>query len=375
MTDAIKNSQKNQPIKQSQMKKALKETDFKLIGLRLHKIDFEIDQPINEVNFANLEHRTDLTKYVEQLIENITNNTNNRTYKVDLIGDASFITEVEASLNEAFNKNNTPLESEGISGLPNNLYMKEKKANKGTIETTKGSYIQIIYQKDDLYYYLGAKVPYSNYLDDENFLKKIGLDADQVAYKACIVARSKSGIDRNNIKVFDKNSKPAKYWYEQFLGLQEKRDDEMNTKNLHHEIRKLIRSKLRKYPEDFDFLYKSLVVVLKKKNHTLNYSEDIVKLFTEYNGINKDSTTNLDELAEDVKNLINKDKFDTSFNVIPSAIKVKSYTHRDSLNKIALTIQDDTEIENIITCRKDDKSNKIVEIKSNEIYDFICKRM
>ena len=94
----------------------------------------------------------------------------------------------------------------------------------------KGSLIQALLYDDerDKYTYLLAKVEHTDFVDDSDFSFKSGFSKDmKKLWKSCIFE-----IDDLNASIFQANvysNNVAKYWYDNFLELDQRVSDEVNT--------------------------------------------------------------------------------------------------------------------------------------------------
>lgn len=168
--------------------------------------------------------------YVRQLITYINGNTSIREYRTRSVN-----TEViSCILDIVKNQIDTDLVMGKIDFIANRLLLKEREAQTSVAHmdtnVQKGSLIQaLLYdEEDDKYTYLLAKVEHTDFVDDSDFSFKSGFSKDmKKLWKSCTFEIDDLNAASFSAKVY--SNTVAKYWYDNFLELDQVVSDEVNT--------------------------------------------------------------------------------------------------------------------------------------------------
>lgn len=342
-----------------------------IISTALHQINVE-DEECRKISIG--EH-ADLEEYLSNLLDEIRKKEQKRSYEF-----ARNITDLKTIL-ESYYKNNQLQENENSNTLSKKLLDVEVETdrkyghlgNSDNGHIKKGSFLQFIYKENEKIFYLGVKIEHQEFLDESDFKKKIGLSIANKVYKATQVIFDDKGKPAS-INIFDTNSTPAKYWWKDFLVLKVVRDDALNTSEASRHVINTIEKYKKNFPVDYTILRGSAIAAFKQEG-VMNYDEFISNIFEKYTPDNPDFELALKELTKKLKDLPEKKKFDTQFNLVPSEVKFKKI-------KIKLTSQIDISydeemknIENKIWSQKDNDEYKVVVKVDEEAYNrFNFKR-
>ncbi len=190
--------------------------------------------------------------------------------------------------------------------------------NKGIVK--KGSFLQFIYRENSEIFYLGVKIEHQEFLDENDFKKKVGLSVANKVYKACHVSYVKSVP--NKINIYDTNSKPAKYWWYSFFELKVVRDNALNTKEASQKVVSSLAKYKKEFPKDYTYL-RNAVITAFKQNSEMNYDDFIKNTFENYKSDNDAFNEKIKELIKKLKELPKKEGFDTKFTLVPSEVNFK----------------------------------------------------
>lgn len=210
--------------------------------------------------------------------------------------------------------------------------------------------------------YLGVKIEHQSFLDEHDLKKKIGLSIENKIYKACKVVYDADGIPSDAL-VFDTNSKPAVYWWRDFLELAEQRGDALNTRTASTEVVKLLNAIKREFPADHTILRNATIAAF-KQDSVMRYDVFIQQTFGNYVCDDPELSKRLPKLIEDLKKLPERKKFDTMFSLVPSEVTFKK-TKINLTAEISISYEDGIDnLENKIWSEKSSTGKKLVVIES-----------
>ena len=196
-----------------------------------------------------------------------------------------------------------------------------------------------------------------------NLQLQSGLPIDKKALKTAIIKVTELGTDvEMEITVTDSSSGIAKYWTDEFLEVTEITSDEQNTKNAFNHIEKVLSQNLKKQaPSDYTELRNNLVGYFKTQT-AFQYDELINQVFGTYTFDNPE--VSLDDIKEKVNKLVQKEKFDTHFTLVPSEIKARFKKTYKVSDEIELRTNGHIEgLRHIIKATTNTIGEKILEIK------------
>lgn len=322
--------------------------------------------------------KKDLKSYLDELLSEIKTQKHKREYNfqrnttefyktLEAIADPTNTTKDESANSLAARLLSKEIDADKKYGhLGNSTKTKPKKDN---THLKKGSFLQFIYYENNIQSYLGVKIEHQLFLDEDDFRKKIGLSVSNKIYKACKVDFDLSH-NPINVLVFDTNTKPAVYWWNDFLELKEERTDAYNTEIACNEVIKVINGIKKDFPADYTYLRNAVITAFKQKEQQMDYSDFIEKTISHYVPVDaKLLEEKLPKIIKKLQELPDKKNFDVRFNLIPSSVPFKKGTIKLS-KEITLHIDEDIEnIEKKIWSEQRPCGMKVVVINSTEGYD------
>ena len=323
-----------------------------------------IDVNSNSVTPINLQlNPQNLNDYVEELLNEIIANPNRRTYTFK-----SGNTEVKTSLRKILENDD---DIENITEL-NAKRLLEKEINTQewmrsrnmSVEIQKGSLLHLNFDINGTKQIIICKVEHDEVLNELNFEKVRGLNTKKKVFKSILIIFDIQGEITENY-VFDKHN--SKYWWDDFLELQQQYTDDDNTEKSLNEIDKTLTPLRNKFYADYVILRNSVIGYF-KNNDNLNYSDFISNVVEGYDPVNDDFPKQA--LVTKLNELPSKKGFDTQFSVVKKKIN-KKIKHRIKLaNNLFLSIDDYVDnLKNILKTWKDPQGNKYVQILSSQGYD------
>lgn len=294
----------------------------------LHHVDIQA----NTVTPIEIDETSvNLNNYVESLVEEIHNNPNRRKYQFK---DGN--TQVKTTLIPILQN------GEGLNDIILNnakrLLEKEKKSQERiarlNIEIQKGSLLHLSFYSDNSHKVIICKVEHDEVLSEINFDLIRGLNTKKKVFKAILVYLDDDyNITHNYVN--DKNS--SKYWWDDFLELEQLNTDDDNTEKSLNELDKALSTYKGKYYTDY-LLLRNTLIGFYRSNDTLNYSDIVDNVFESYSPVNPAFPK--DKLVEKIKDLPEKKGFDTQFKISKKKI-TKKIKHRIRLqSNLYLSLDD-----------------------------------
>lgn len=188
-------------------------------------------------------------------------------------------------------------------------------------EIKKGSLIQSLLELEDEYIFIIALVEHHRFIDDNDLKYKDGMpDDEKVALKSARIHLSKEG-NIAHIFLSDTTKKITDYWYNEFLELDETKDDITNTKLAYNKYSSLLRHAVYgKSSSDHEALKNALNIYF-SHNNTFSHDECVNFLFDSYEPVNAD--LDLKSIRDKFSECNNKNIFDNTFTIDTTPIKSK----------------------------------------------------
>lgn len=329
----------------------------------LHTSLYFVDHNKDIVDKIPVEEKSDhLQKYITGLLEEIIASGNERKFL--------FVSETT----QVYTSCQSFLKSDYINAAEINakrLLSKEKVAQKAIEHLNKkiqtGSLIQSLVEIDENEKIIVlSKCDYNTFLEKGNFDISNGLPLDKKLFKAILVKFN--GVEVSDVYVYDTTGRIAKYWWHDFLELQEKYTDTYNTdKVLDMLERKVFNSMKKKFPADREILRNSTLGYIRNREE-FDITEYVSEVFKNYKPENSEFETKA--AIETILKLPEKFNFDKRFSVDPKAIK-KRMTGKVVLGE-GMTLILNKELKNFrstIQTEKDSEGNKLLIIKTDQGYD------
>nr|WP_288466617.1 nucleoid-associated protein [uncultured Pseudomonas sp.] len=333
----------------------------------LHHID--IEKNANTKFPADLNNR-ELEVYLETLLREINEKEQKRLFLLPL--QQTTFKKVANSISKSFDLEENSVGTE----LAERLLAIEVKTSQKYAHLSKkddthvkiGSFLQFTYTDKGCLRYLGVKVEHQVILDQTDFKKRAGLGLTEKIYKAFNVEYNKEGIP-TDIYIYDSKSKLTKYWWQEFLELQEKNTDTFNTQKASQEVINKLAILKKSFPQDHTILRNATIAAFKQKE-TMNYTEFLEKTIKNYKSDDPGFEKAKAPLLQKLEELPQKKGFDTIFNLVPEAVPFRRTTYK--LNKdIFLTIKDGIEnLESKIWSETTLDGRELVVIESTEAKKF-----
>lgn len=295
------------------------------------------------------------------MIEEILSNLNKKQYR-----PKSLKTEVVSLVVEsAIDLRVEPDSSEMIANrLLNKEIERQKEVDRLNIELKKGSLIQSLLKDGDYLYYIITKIENVDILDIDIMFKRSGLPYENKSFKNCLFKIEESG-DVCDIFLSDKNGPIADYWDNLFLELEEVTSDENNTLQTYNYLTHKIKKEIEKEsPSDYTLL-RNQVLGFFMTQEEFNLEDFFNFTFGSYQPENPE--IDIQKIKESITDQLSAKKFDTEFNIVPSAIKSRKTKETKKVNDcISITLDGfDQEIKNNIKTREE-HGEKFIMIKSTE---------
>ncbi|MEI7014647.1 hypothetical protein [Leptospira licerasiae] len=340
-------------------------TKPRIISSLLHQIDLDLKISLN-IKITN--QNEDLDSYLDDLLNEITAKTQHRAYE--------FHRETTESYNIllSYSKENDLSNNQSADAFASRLLDIELKTEQryghlntlGKGHVKKGSFLQFLYKKGNNLEYLGVKIEHQTFLDETDLRKRIGLSTDRKVYKACRVTFSKGNPDE--VYIYDTNTKPSVYWWQDFLELKESRTDKYNTKQSIDEVVRVVNQLKSDYPADHTILRNSCIASFKQEGE-MRYVDFVENTFKNYSPITKDLKEKLPNIIEKLLELPEKKKFDTTFNLVPSEVQYKK-TKFVLTQEISLVIAEGIlNLNDKVWAEKTSSGKKLVVIESAEGFE------
>lgn len=306
------------------------------------------------------------SEYVGQLISYINSNSSVREYQT-----RSANTEVISCILDIIgNQIDDEFVTSKIDAIANRLLLKEYETQNAMTQLNtnvqKGSLIQaLLYDEDnDKYTYLLAKVEHTEFVDDFDFTFKSGFSKDKkTIWKTCIFNIDNFIGPIFPAKVYSNHA--AKYWWHDFLELDEVISDEFNTDRAFRSIESVLNRNVKNIaPRDHTVLRNTIIGYF-KSNNFIDYDTMIDNTLKNYVPVELESEK-MNKIVEKIRELPEKQKFDRQFNTVPSVINARIRKIYDICPGVQLKITDAiADLDNTIKAYRDDDGNKYISIKTD----------
>lgn len=306
------------------------------------------------------------SNYVRQLITYINGNTSIREYRTRLVN-----TEViSCILDIVKNQIDSDLVMGKIDFIANRLLLKEREAQTSVAHmdtnVQKGSLIQaLLYdEEDDKYTYLLAKVEHTDFVDDSDFSFKSGFSKDmKKLWKSCTFEIDDLNAASFSAKVY--SNTVAKYWYDNFLELDQVVSDEVNTDKAFRAIESTLNRNVKNIaPRDHTLLRNSLIAYF-RSNDFIDYNTMITNTVENYHPVELEQEK-LEKVIEKLRELPEKHNFDQQFNTVSSAINARIRKVYDVCHGVQLKITDAIDdFDDTIKAYRGNDGNRYIRIKTD----------
>lgn len=309
--------------------------------------------------------------YVKQLITYINGNTSIREYHTRSIN-----TEViSCILDIVKNQIDTDFVTSKMDLIANRLLLKECEAQTSVAHMNtnvqKGSLIQaLMYDEEkDEHTYLLAKVEHTDFVDDEDFSFKSGFSKDmKKLWKSCIFKIDDINATDFSAKVY--SNTVAKYWYDNFLELEQVVSDEVNTDKAFRAIDSTLNRSVKNIAPRDHTLIRNAMIAYFKSNDYIDYDTMIQNTLENYHPVELEQEK-MDKVLEKIRELPDKYKFDKQFNTVSSVINARIRKVYDVCRGVQLRITDAIDdFDDTIKAYRDTDGNRYIKIKTDNDFTF-----
>jgi len=239
----------------------------------------------------------------------------------------------------------------------------------------KGSFLQFVFDDDSGMHYLGVKVEHQFFLDESDFSRRAGIGESHKIYKACKVSFGEQG-KIGEVLIFDTNSSPSAYWWEDFWELVELRTDSYNTGLAVKAVVKALSSLKQHAPADYTILRNATVAAFRGTG-IMKFDDFVSNVFGGYVLTQESAKSRFNEIVKKLRALPATKKFDGEFNLVPSSVPFRKLT-LPLTSEISMTFDEDMpNIEDKIWASKtvDGKGVVVVEADEAALKKFKLKPM
>ena len=236
----------------------------------------------------------------------------------------------------------------------------------------KGSFLQFLYKDANGLAYLGVKLEHQTYVDEKDFKRRSGLPEGSKVYKACHANFNASGVP-TSVHAYDTNSKPAAYWWKEFLELAVIRDDKQNTAIAVKAVVRVVGNLKSKFPHDHTVL-RNAVIGAFRQGGVMNYSQFIQNVFNSYEPYDVELLKQLPLTIKKLQDLPLNTGFDTQFDLIPSEVEFRR-TKVELTDEISIDYKADlNNISSKIWSERMSDGRNLVVIHSETAYKYFTPK-
>ncbi len=338
-----------------------------------------ITQAVRVIDYENRKVLTrkimpNFSEYIAQLISYISDNNSVRKYRTRSVN-----TEVISRVLEITrHQEDADLITQNVDIMANRLLQKEIETNERITQmgtnVQKGSLILALIEDEGNISYLLAKVEHTDFFDDIDYSIKSGFSKDtKKIWKTCSFEIDDIHAAEFEARIYSNTA--AKYWWHDFLELEELQSDENNTKRAFRFIEKILNYHLKKAaPHDHMIIRNSIYLYFNSVEH-FDYGEMLDQTVRNYTP---------DDMTEDTKRSLLKElevlpqekEFDRQFNSVPAVIKSQMKKTYEVYNGIEIRIPGGMDgLKDIIWSQQDSDGKQYLKVRVNDENTFrIFKR-
>ena len=326
-----------------------------------------IDYENNKISARNIMPK--FGEYIEQLISYINGNVSVREYKTQSTG-----TEVISSILEIIkHQAEAEIVLQRIDIIAERLLRKERQAQEQIasmdIRVQKGSLILALIEDEGKVLFLLAKVERTDFFDDSDYSIKSGFSKDtKKIWKTCLFEID----DLNSVKFLARiySNTVAKYWWHDFLELNELQSDELNTKRAFKAVESTLSRNLKKDAPYDHMVIRNAMYLYFSSVEQFDFSEMLDKTIKNYSP-NDMKAEKKEELIQKLCDLPEKQHFDHQFKPVLSMIKPKMKKTYDVYSGIQIKVSSAVEdLEDIIEAYEDGDGKRYLKIRMDNDITF-----
>lgn len=324
---------------------------------------YHIDREQETTEHVNLEGENDLLAFVKRLVAALDSTSVRRTYYFsrDTIESKKAIESIVAG--DSIDKHAKAL-AERL--LATELTAQKRVKQIATLQ--RGSLLICHIRNGSVDRVLICKVEHSDFLDESELSRRVGLPFEKQALKAAIGEYNQSGkIAEMNL--YDSGSRVSEYWWRDFFELTESRSNNQNTDEVFTIIDKAIGTELKPISKaDFVYLRNDFIRFFKNEE-TFTLKKFRENVLEKYKPISE--KVDLSKLTKKVVSRCEYKGIDDSFDIDISNIKskVRFRSVINLTNALDLHIKDDLNINNTINSFNEN-GRKGIKIFSDEGYKY-----
>lgn len=338
-------------------------SELQTIKKSLYRIDLETDQLGESIEVGA---ESDINGYIHALIKELEDKNRQKEYAL-----VSEETEVAVQIKKI--KENSECWDESTSIIANRFLRAERKSQdrvkQMNVKLRVGSLMQVLAKVENKDVMIIIKVDHSSYLDEITFKEKNGLPVNKHvrAQKTAIISFDDMGLI-SEILLSDSNPKIAEYWSDDFLEVEEVNPSEKNTLRAFSAIDNLLNRDLKRKEFFSDYwTIRNAVISYFRTRSSLTLDTLIQDVFDSYIPDNKE--VDIDAIKIKIKDLPEKNNFDSQFEITASAIKARVVKQIELASNLELKFTGDVaDLDNLIKSQIDVDGKKFIKIYSDEGY-------
>ena len=329
---------------------------MKIIDASLHHINHETGvAELKDIARAG----ENLNEYVNKLLDEIATSSRKRDFRF-----RSPDTEVAAAIPQMFN-GNFVVETDKIAAR---LLSKETDAQALmghlNIEIQKGSLFQATIQLDDgTQQIIISKADHSTILDESDFRLHHGLPWNKKTFKAMAGAFENGIVDL--VHVYDTNPQMTKYWWYEFLELQQIYDDAHNTKKSLDTLQSNLFDPIRQNSRQDYYVLRNTAINYFRTKAEFQMEDFIDAVLKDYQPY--DQGLKVEKLITKARWFPEKYKFDGRFEISKDDVRKRMTQVFQLKANVELRLTQPVEnLSDIVTRHRDNEGNPFVKISVDE---------
>ena len=278
----------------------------------------------------------EMGEYIEQMICYIRGNKSVREYHTQ--SETTEVIHAVLNIKENYSdeqkvKQNEDLIADRLLRVESNV--QEQISSMG-VKVQKGSLILSLVEDNNHSYFLLAKVEHTDFFDDYDYSVKTGFSKDEKKiWKTCLLDISTTHTDSLKATIYCNNM--AKYWWHDFLELEEVHSDENNTRTAYKALTTVLKRSLKKEaPYDHTVIQNAINAFFSSET-VFDYEEMMERIIRNYTP-NDMSGQKKEQLMQDLWSLPETKHFDHRFRSVPECIKPKMRKKYPVYSNIEVTL-------------------------------------
>ena len=204
------------------------------------------------------------------------------------------------------------------------------------IKVQKGSLILSLIEHDENLLFLLAKVEHTDFFDDTDYSIKSGFSKDtKKIWKTCLFKIDDVRAEQFCAKIY--SNTVAKYWWHDFLELEELQSDECNTKRAFKAIENTLNRNLKKVAPYDHMVIQNAIYIYFSSTEQFDFSEMLERNVKNYTP-NDMTVEKKEELLQKLQKLPEEQHFDQQFPPSLSVIKRKMKKTYDVYSGIQIKV-------------------------------------